>query len=93
MGTVADQSEPSYSTEYRIGCPGRSIYWCRTARSDWGNFWNTFGCHHHFGKAVFEANGHRYELSTEVEDRTQVRRRRSPVEVIREMQTSETETP
>ena len=43
--------------------------------------------------AVFEAYGHRYELHPEVEDRTQVPRRRSPVEVIREMQTSETETP
>ena len=43
--------------------------------------------------AVFEAYGHRYELHPEVEERTQVRRRRSPVEVIREIQTSETETP
>ncbi len=43
--------------------------------------------------AVFEAYGQRYELHPEVEERTQVRRLRSPVEVIREMQASETETP
>jgi predicted PurR-regulated permease PerM len=43
--------------------------------------------------AVFEAYGQRYELHPEVEERTQVRRKRSPVEVIREIHTSETETP
>ncbi len=43
--------------------------------------------------AVFEAYGQRYELHPEVEERTQVRRKRSPVEVIREIHSSETETP
>lgn len=43
--------------------------------------------------AVFEAYGRRYELHPEVAERTQFQRRRSPVEVIREMQSSETETP
>jgi predicted PurR-regulated permease PerM len=42
--------------------------------------------------AIFEAYGQRYELHPEVEERTQIRRRRNPVEVIRELQTSETET-
>jgi len=81
MGTMADQSEPSYSTQYRICCPRHSIWWCRAVRSDWSQYWNNFGCHHHFGKAESEANGHRFELPPEVEERTQVRRRRSPVEV------------
>ncbi len=93
MGTMADQSEPSYSMEYRICCPGRSICWCHAVRSDWSHYWNTFGYRHHFGKAASEANRHRYELHPEVKDRTQDWRPRSLIEVIREMQTSETETP
>ncbi len=43
--------------------------------------------------AVIEAYGRRYDLHPEVEERTQVRKRRTPVEILREMQNSEPESP
>lgn len=43
--------------------------------------------------AVIEAYGRRYDLHSEVEERTQVRKRRTPVEILREMQNSEPESP
>ncbi|MCF8539818.1 MAG: AI-2E family transporter [Candidatus Nanopelagicales bacterium] len=42
--------------------------------------------------AVIEAYGRRYDLHPEVEERTQVRKRRTPVEILREMQNSEPES-
>ena len=43
--------------------------------------------------AVIEAYGRRYDLHPEVEERTQVRKRRTPVEILREMQNSEPDSP
>lgn len=42
--------------------------------------------------AVIEAYGQRYELHPEVDERTQVRPRRSPVEILRDIQGSESES-
>lgn len=41
--------------------------------------------------AVIEAYGQRYDLHPEVDERTQVKPRRTPVEILREIQGSETE--
>ena len=41
--------------------------------------------------AVVEAYGNRYDLHPDVEERTQTRKLRTPIEIIREMQDSETE--
>ncbi len=43
--------------------------------------------------AVIEAYGHRYDLHPEVEERTVIRRMRTPVEIIRERNESESEAP